>query len=184
MSSDPDSPPKQIFEDPIDDHVMAFCTALQFHLSEPTASAFQLRLQAVNDPQTSKHVLDHIASHGAHHLVKRVADHPATAEETLSRLVYHNHPDVRAALAGNKNLPLEMQLVLAKDEHPDVRFSLAESYEIDPAVLAALIEDDNPFVADRARTTLQRLQSGAAYMMRLPFKVADRPTIKRKRASG
>jgi hypothetical protein len=162
----------------------AHCLQLQFHLLEPSINAFQLRIQAVNDPHTHPRVLEHIASNGPHYLLKRVADHPSTGAETLAKLACHEHHEVRAALAENENLSLELQWMLVQDEHPDVRYAAAESYKLDPAVLAFLLEDSNPYVADRARTTLQRLQSGAVVPARMPFKVAEKPTKKRLRGAG
>jgi hypothetical protein len=74
--------------------------------------------------------------------------------------------------------------LLAQDEHADVRYAIAESYKLDPVVLAVLLEDSNPYVADRARCTLLRLQSGAAIPRRMPFKVAEEPSNKRLRGAS
>jgi len=121
-----------------------------------TAEALDKQMKAVCHPDTHPSVLEHIASSAPLFLVKRVADHPRTEAHTLDRLARHEHFEVRAALAENQNIAIEVQWQLAEDEHPDVRFALAQSYVVDTAVLAALTEDDNPFVANRARTTLQR----------------------------
>ncbi|MBU6455654.1 MAG: hypothetical protein KGS72_28035 [Cyanobacteria bacterium REEB67] len=162
----------------------AHCLQLQFHMLEPSNNAFQLRIQAVNDPLTDPRVLDHIAVNGPHFLLKRVADHPSTSPQTLAKLACHEHHEVRAALAENENLSLELQWLLSQDEHPDVRYAAAESYTLSPVVLAALLEDSNPYVADRARTTLQRLQSAAVLPTRMPFKVAEKPGNNRLRGAG
>jgi hypothetical protein len=161
----------------------SFCRALEFHLAEPSTEAFQLRIKAVNEASTHPGILEHIAFQGPVFLVKRVAEHPAAPAHVMAKLADHTHYEVRAALACNHALTIDLQWQLAQDEHPDVRFALAEAYDADPIVLAVLSEDENPYVADRARTTLQRMQSGAAYAC-MPFRAPEKPQVVKRRRLG
>jgi hypothetical protein len=179
--SNENSPPDY---DLTDDRIAELCTSLQFHLSEPAPEVHQMRWRAVSHPDTHPQVLHHIASLGSHHLAKRVAEHPRAESSTLSQLALHGHYEVRAALADNQNIPLQLQWQLAGDEHPDVRFALAECYHIDPNVLASLLDDDNPFVANRAKTTLQRKNIASSSPTKLPGSTEAGGISRHLRASG
>jgi hypothetical protein len=186
MSQDSDfSRPVPVPDRLEDEHLSAICHSLQFHLTEPTEAAHQMRWRAVSDPCTDPQVLQHIASRGSHHLQKRVAEHAGAAPETLDQLAVHDHHEVRASLADNQNISLQLQWQLARDPHPDVRFATAQSYHIDPDVLASLLDDDNPFVVHRAKTTLQRISAAKSRTAYLPGSAGSAGTSKKLyRASG
>jgi hypothetical protein len=167
-----------------DDRISAICSSFQFHLSEPAQEVHELRCRAVSHPDTHPQVLDHIASRGSDHLAKRVAEHPRAEASTLNQLALHEHYEVRAALADNQNIPLDLQWQLAQDIHPDVRFSLAQCYHIDQNVLTSLLDDDNPFVAHRAQITLQRRNVASDSATKLPGSSEAGGTSRRFRAFG
>ncbi len=75
----------------------------------------------------------------------------------LEMLAAHQSPDVRAAVAGNCNVPVEVLNELCNDAHPDVRYNIAENPCISQDVLIRLTSDSNPYVAHRAMTTLMRM---------------------------
>jgi len=185
MSQIPDSTENTPAEKDLSDrHISEICLSLQFHLPEPSDEVHQMRLRAVNRPDTPPQVLEHIASRGSVHLAKRVAEHPRAHPDTLSQLALHEHFEVRAALADNRTIPIDLQWQLARDEHPDVRFALAQSYHIEPDVLASLMDDENPFVVHRAKTTLQRKNNILSKTALHPGASESSRTTKRMRASG
>ncbi len=167
-----------------DEDIKAICSSLQLHLSEPEGEVQQMRLHAVNHPDTDPQVLHHIASCGGRQLASRVADHPRAMADTLNQLAMHDHHEVRAALADNQNIPIQLQWQLAEDEHPDVRFALAQGYHIDQSVLASLLDDENPFVVQRAKTTLQRKNAVMGRPARLSNKSRVENYSQRRRAKG
>lgn len=64
-------------------------------------------------------------------------------------------PEVRASLAANSSVPLEILEQLVNDPDVNVRLSLAEEITLPPYILQKLCEDANPYVRDKAECTLE-----------------------------
>ncbi len=114
-----------------------------------------------NNPKTSPALLDHISINSTTAISEAIAMNESAARGTLRRLANHVSPLVRAAVTENACAPFEILALLCKDEHPDVRFKMAENPHVPRSLLAELTLDDNPYVASRAITTLERLNSTA-----------------------
>ncbi|HEY9772787.1 MAG TPA: HEAT repeat domain-containing protein [Planktothrix sp.] len=90
----------------------------------------------------------------------RAAESKDTPARLLEQLALNEDVEVRIAVADNPNTPTDLVSALARDDSADVRYAIAENHNLSKDVLALLREDDNPYVADRARRTLERLDSG------------------------
>lgn len=81
----------------------------------------------------------------------------ATPAYILRRLAASSDPELRIAVADHINTPEDVLMILADDNNADVRYAIAENHNISRNVLNKLHDDSNPYVADRAQTTLTRI---------------------------
>jgi len=116
-----------------------------------------------NNPTTSSSLLDCISMTHMVTVLESVAGNGNASKATLQRLANHYSPLVRAAVIENRHTPFEVLSQLSEDTHPDVRFAMAENSHVPKSLLAKLATDDNPYVASRACTTLERLDSNVYY---------------------
>lgn len=75
----------------------------------------------------------------------------------LRRLAGHTNPDLRTALADNRNSPPDLLMFLTDDTNADVRYAMAENHNNSMVVLQKLAKDLNPYVSSRAEKTMARL---------------------------
>lgn len=119
---------------------------------------FETYLRAGN-PFTPTVTLTHLAGSSCEKLRALVAENPACPPDLLSALAVDSSAHVRTSVACNSTVPAAILESLASDAHPDVRFSIAENPHVPILILTQLMHDDNPYVAYRALTTIERLQS-------------------------
>lgn len=114
-----------------------------------------------SNPKTPSRILRIYAQTNDEKLLERLAANPNTPWDILSRLARHKSKAIRLAVANNTNAPSNAVECLICDDSPSVRFMVAENPFMPSELLVRLIEDENPFVAQRAVTTIQRVQREA-----------------------
>ena len=93
----------------------------------------------------------------------RAAENPTTPSAVLWQLAWHHNPDIRQAVADNRNSNEQTLWLLANDSNPDVRFALAENHHVPDRILEMLAYDENPYVAQRAVRTKIKKQAAQEY---------------------
>lgn len=108
-------------------------------------------------PSTPSIVLHNLALTTCPRIRARVAENQSIPLELLESLSRDENADVRIAVGANPSTPTIIRWVLAFDEHPDVRYSLAENANIPLIILSWLSGDENPYIAHRALKTINSL---------------------------
>lgn len=105
-------------------------------------------------------------------LHRKVVDFIVFCRDTdlLSGLACHANPDVRSAVASNRNLPEELVWKLAEDTAFNVRASLADNQFLATFILESLAEDEDERIAQRAIRSLDK-QSVSSSSQRFSAKV-------------
>jgi hypothetical protein len=95
----------------------------------------------------------------------RLAENPSTDAETLLKLSQDTDPEVRLSAAEHLNLPYFALKRLVEDPCLDVRLGMAANPNLPISILEMLIKDENPYIQDRARRSIERLNSTRAKVM-------------------
>jgi hypothetical protein len=115
------------------------------------------RYLAAGNPDTSLAEL-YSLSHDCNYAIRaRVAQNCALPMELMIKLIQDKHAEVRIGLAENPKVPYTLLQRLASDEDLHVRYDLAENPHIPALLLEQLSADENPYVASRANQTLSRM---------------------------
>ncbi|HMY03546.1 MAG TPA: hypothetical protein PL112_19380 [Candidatus Obscuribacter sp.] len=96
---------------------------------------------------------------------RRVADNERAPQAVLSTLARDKEPEVRMSVALNRSSDPQLLTLLSCDEHADVKYRMASTSYIPKHLLRQLAEDKNPHIANRAKTTLSRLDCKVGRMI-------------------
>jgi len=117
------------------------------------------RYICAGNPHTPMIILERLAREGCASVRRRIGENPRTPNRILIALVDDPDPEVRQAIADNPDMPFGILQILADDESADVRYALAENHGVPLEILVKLATDENPYVANRAISTLKRLDT-------------------------
>ncbi len=92
----------------------------------------------------------------------RAAEQPSVSAGTLLKLSQDKNPEVRLSAAEHPNMPYLGLQRLIQDPCLDVRLGIAANPNMPISILEMLMKDENPYIKDRARRSIDRLNSTRA----------------------
>lgn len=116
------------------------------------------KIRLASHPNTKAQTLSRLARCNCERIVIRVAENKNTPAEILEQLANHPCVEVRIAVCENNKTSLATIARLVNDHDADVRYSLSENHNVPLAILEELAGDENPYVATRAVKTIQRIR--------------------------
>ena len=111
---------------------------------------FQARTNSLND----KNSKDNAFANFSPTVLQKVAKNPNTPATTLKWLATHHKPEVRRAVATNRNANMEIVLILANDADENVRCYLLDNVALNQDTLVKLCDDLSPLVSEKAKNIL------------------------------
>ena len=114
---------------------------------------------AAGDPRISEGCVEKLSQSQDPLIRRRIAENPSTPLPILFELLTDEHSEVRLGISFNPLVQRPFLDELVHDRSVDVRYGLAENPTLPLDLIQALAQDENPYVAQRARTTYNRLAS-------------------------
>ena len=112
---------------------------------------FELRTNPIEyivagNAKTSANILEKLGRSTSTAVRARVAENPNIPIDLQLKLLKDENAEVRLGLSYNPMLPSHFIVRLAADENPDVRLSLAGNPNLSCSILHMLEKDENPYV--------------------------------------
>ncbi len=95
-------------------------------------------------------------------VLETLAKSPQTPKNSLKWLAFHENPNIRKAVAKNRNSDLEILAILARDENESIRMTVAENPLVDKEFLLKLLNDGQGTVVKKAQEMLLELSRSQA----------------------